>query len=621
MMTPAVWGFVLDSDTLAEDTGDDMLAAALDALTRGFAIATEHGAAGSGGRHRTWLDTFDWRLHDAGLVLEYEQSRRGGRLLLTRTDDTPVAEQPATGWQPRRPGAAGCPAARPGPGQGGRAGQPPGAAAHCQGGRRRRRDAAAQARTARPWPGCSSTAPRSPPPPPARARTASAMMSGADVSLPPRLAVVPVRGYPGQARRAARLLVGTSPASMPADRSAFGEALAAIGRRPGDYSNKVRSEISGRDVNTVVAVATHLARAPRHAGNEHAGRAPRHRHRVPARPAGERAHTRSAIKLLGDVLPSDLAKWFGGIQMARRHDHAHQGPRRPPARLRPHGRARWWLLRPPIWSRSGAFLLRRRSRAFRALVRVLRSERFHAISDDWRKALLELRDGRGPRGPRRRLTAADLAVDRTGRSFRRLAAQGAAITASSPPESLHDLRKRGKELRYLLEFFAPLHDPAAYRKVVGDLKQLQDGLGVFQDSQVQREEIQALAAAQLLAERGGQQVCAATLLAMGWRSRPRSPSGRHRLVPTSDGGSRCSSGRKASADLTCCYPTCRRTLDEGLRHLQHQGRRRQDDRGREPGTSMRGRGLSQRCCGTSTRRARPASCSGSSPGSRAAAAG
>jgi len=51
----------------------------------------------------------------------------------------------------------------------------------------------------------------------------------------------------------------------------------------------------------------------------------------------------------------------------------------------------------------------------------------------------------------------------------------------------------------------------AYRKVIGDLKQLQDCLGEFQDSQVQREEIHALADA-MLAERAAP---AATLLAMG----------------------------------------------------------------------------------------------------------
>ena len=157
-----------------------------------------------------------------------------------------------------------------------------------------------------------------------------------------------------------------------------------------------------------------------------------------------------------------------------------------------------------------AFLVRRRAREFRRLSRALRSSRFRAITDDWRKALLEVRDA-GDARARREITAADLAVARTRRLYRRVAARGAAITATSAPESLHNLRKRCKELRYLLEFFQPLYDPADYRKVVGDLKQLQDCLGEFQDSQVQREELHTLADA-ILTERAAP---AATLLAMG----------------------------------------------------------------------------------------------------------
>jgi CHAD domain-containing protein len=108
-------------------------------------------------------------------------------------------------------------------------------------------------------------------------------------------------------------------------------------------------------------------------------------------------------------------------------------------------------------------------------------------------------------------TAASLAADRTRRAFAKVAKRGAAITPASPHESLHDLRKRCKELRYVLEFFAPLHDPGEYRKVIGDLKRLQDCLGEFQDTQVQIEEIQALAAAMLAAN----EAPALTLLAMG----------------------------------------------------------------------------------------------------------
>jgi CHAD domain-containing protein len=154
-----------------------------------------------------------------------------------------------------------------------------------------------------------------------------------------------------------------------------------------------------------------------------------------------------------------------------------------------------------------AFLVRRRARAFRRLAAVIRSPRFRSITHDWRKALVEIRDAGAARGP----TAAEMAEGTTRRAFRKITAQGGAITRSSPAESLHDLRKRCKELRYLLEFFAPLHDPVSYKKVVGDLKQLQDCLGEFQDSEVQREEIHALADA-MLAEHAAP---AATLLAMG----------------------------------------------------------------------------------------------------------
>jgi CHAD domain-containing protein len=104
-----------------------------------------------------------------------------------------------------------------------------------------------------------------------------------------------------------------------------------------------------------------------------------------------------------------------------------------------------------------------------------------------------------------------MAAERTRVSFVKVARKGAVITAGSPPESLHDLRKRCKELRYALEFFAPLHDQAGYGKVVGDLKRLQDCLGEFQDTEVQIGEIRTLAAAMLAAG----EAPAVTLLAMG----------------------------------------------------------------------------------------------------------
>jgi CHAD domain-containing protein len=86
-------------------------------------------------------------------------------------------------------------------------------------------------------------------------------------------------------------------------------------------------------------------------------------------------------------------------------------------------------------------------------------------------------------------TAAQLATARISRGYHRILRPGKAITPTSPAEDLHELRKRCKELRYVLEFFASLHPPDAHRAMIKELKSLQDCLGRFQDSQIQREAI------------------------------------------------------------------------------------------------------------------------------------
>jgi len=486
--------FVADTPT-GEDSPLDAVSSA---LSQTFAVRQEPGAAGSGTHRWTWLDTFDWRLYKAGLTLQFEQARRGGRLVLSKADGTPQPEQPVTRW-PRRPGLA--------------EDLPPGPV-------RDRILVLTSPRALLPIVKAVSTVTVT------RllnadgktvARlvtdhvtvTAPTGNTAADTTaeLPPRLSVAEVRGYPGHARKAADLLAGV-PGIAHASQSRFIAALTALGRHPADYTSGVEAEITAT-MPAPVAVARLLLRlldtlelnvpgVLRDIDTEFL-----HDLRVAVR------RTRSAIKLLGGVLPAGLAehfkaefKWLGDmttplrdldVQLLGFDALTGQLVAASPADLEP--------LR--------AFLAFRRAREFRRLAAALRGPRFRAITDDWRKALLEIRDVDGPR--RRRPTAAALALSTTGRSFRRIAAQGAAITLDSPPESLHDLRKRAKELRYLLEFFAPLHDQVAYRKVLSDLKQLQDCLGEFQDSEVQRHEIGDLADA-MMAERAAP---AATLLAMG----------------------------------------------------------------------------------------------------------
>jgi CHAD domain-containing protein len=87
---------------------------------------------------------------------------------------------------------------------------------------------------------------------------------------------------------------------------------------------------------------------------------------------------------------------------------------------------------------------------------------------------------------------------------------GAAIDEDSPAEALHELRKKGKELRYLLEFFAPVFPADVVKPMVGSLKRLQDVLGRFQDREVQADLLRSLGD-QVAALDGG----ARALMAMG----------------------------------------------------------------------------------------------------------
>jgi len=491
-MTPDLRGFELDGSPGGNGEAHDPVSAVLDVLGQSFGVATEHNAPGSGPRQHTWLDTFDWRLNRAGLVLEYEHTRRGGRLLLSQ-DSTLQAEQPVARWPASRPRLAGDLPAGPVRDQIVKLASPrallPMAAA------------AGTVSITRLLNADGKTV--------ARLIVDRSTVTRGDqaVRLPPRLTIAEVRGYPGPARKAARLLAET-PGVSAIQHSAFLEALHALGRHPNDYSGGVTADITA-DMPASVAVATLLLGLLDTLEQNVDGTLRDidieflHDLRVAVR------RTRSAIKLLGDVLPDGLAasyaaefKWLGDLTTPTRDLDVHLlGFDAMAAHL--------VAASPADLEPFRAFLTRRRAREVRRLSAGLRSARFRAITDHWRKALLEVRDAGRP--PKRRVTAEDLALARTARVFRRVTAQGSAITADSAPESLHNLRKRCKELRYALEFFAPLHDPVSYRKVLGDLKQLQDCLGEFQDSQVQREEIHVLADA-MLAERAAP---AATLLAMG----------------------------------------------------------------------------------------------------------
>ena len=144
------------------------------------------------------------------------------------------------------------------------------------------------------------------------------------------------------------------------------------------------------------------------------------------------------------------------------------------------------------------------------MVRGLKSERTSALLRNWSEfldALVAAPEGDRPDAAR---PVAEVAGERIGKVYGRMVKMGRAIGPDSPHEALHDLRKKGKELRYLLEFFASLYPPEVVKPMVSTLKGLQDVLGRFQDREVQADSLRALGD-DIAAAEGG----AAALMSMG----------------------------------------------------------------------------------------------------------
>jgi len=159
-----------------------------------------------------------------------------------------------------------------------------------------------------------------------------------------------------------------------------------------------------------------------------------------------------------------------------------------------------------------ALLVEQRTAALRTMKATLRSAEYRRHWTAWR---LFLAVDAGVSGGSGGIDAAPpirkLARRRVTALSERIVREGRALTAESPAEALHDIRKRGKELRFVFELFGPSLWPASDVKPrVSALKALQDVLGRFHDRHVQVDRLRALAPE--LANRPGG---ATALLAMG----------------------------------------------------------------------------------------------------------
>jgi CHAD domain-containing protein len=434
---------------------------------------------------RTWLDTFDWRLHRAGLTLECVTGRGPAELVLCGTAGERItAEANGTHWpalaeglpcgplRDRLKGLTSVRALLP---------------------------AAKAASTLSEFRLCNAddktvawlTVDRLHPAGPAAA------------DPPARLSLTAVRGYQGQADRIAQCLAA-QPGVFPGPPPPLDAVLATVGHAPGEYTNKVDVELSAT-MPARMALAAVLLRLLDTLEANVAGTIRDidteflHDLRVAVR------RTRTALKLGADLLPDGLAaeyqpafKWLGDLTTPTRDLDVH-------LLTFAAGAAELTSASPADLEPFHAYLAERRTAEQHRLARALRSARFTTLSTAWRGTLTGLTP------PRRGPDAAHAAARIIGRAHQRILVRGGAIGPGSPPERLHDLRKRCKELRYALEFFASLHDLPAHRRAVRELKGLQDCLGTYQDCEVQQEEIRTIATDMLAT--GG--VPATALLAMG----------------------------------------------------------------------------------------------------------
>jgi CHAD domain-containing protein len=321
--------------------------------------------------------------------------------------------------------------------------------------------------------------------------------AGGAAPPPPVVTVRPLRGYEREADRAWRLITtllepgtGSSATSEPVTPGANppvadpeSPARALLAAELTDSLRPVRENLPG----TIADIDTEFL----------------HDLRVAVR------RTRSLLKLGRPALPGHLQeawepqfKWLGDVTTPVRDLDVYQ--------LALPEMAGWLVAASAAdLEPFQAHLAHQRAADRRILVRALRGARLRRLLEDWAGELSALaesaRSADGAAWSAGALARADVA-----RAHRRVVRGGSLISDSSPPEDLHVLRKRGKELRYALEMFAPVLDDGQVGKAIKDLKSLQDVLGRFQDSEVQRSTLRRFA--QEMAADGAP---AEALLAMG----------------------------------------------------------------------------------------------------------
>ncbi len=321
-----------------------------------------------------------------------------------------------------------------------------------------------------------------------------------------RVHLRPVRGYDTEFDHVARVC---NELLARADGGLYESGLQAIGRRPGDYSSKLDYKLDPAERADQASNEIHLGLLDTMEANivgsrENLDSEFLHDLRVACR------RTRSALTQIKGVYDpevlEDYKKRFAWLQQIT-------GPTRDMdvylLALDDYKQSLPVFLRDALEPLRG-FLEAHHAEEQKAMARKLGSPHFRKLRKEWR-LFLEAPVPTRPTAPNGGRPVQELADERIWKMYRRVLKEGRAIGDRSPPEDLHELRKSCKKLRYLMEFFQSLYPGKQIKTLVKVLKVLLDNLGNFQDLEVQSHTLQKFAGRMMEEGVGGRD----TLLAMG----------------------------------------------------------------------------------------------------------
>lgn len=130
-------------------------------------------------------------------------------------------------------------------------------------------------------------------------------------------------------------------------------------------------------------------------------------------------------------------------------------------------------------------IARRHSAARTKLKRRLQSKRFADLLDAWLATLEGLPTSDEAERPDASTPIKKLARERIAADRKRFSVLSEAALKEGDPAAVHHARKRGKALRYNLEFFGALGNKKKAKHLGRKLKKIQDELGAYQDTIVQ----------------------------------------------------------------------------------------------------------------------------------------